>query len=89
MLATEAIGEAAGEVVRERLRHAEDDDEREHRGLRGEVKLLLGDRRQDAALHADHRADEGVDDDEQRELREVLAQAEADVAHGAAARGPG
>jgi hypothetical protein len=29
--------------------------------------------RQDGALHADHRANEGVDDDEQRELSEVLA----------------
>jgi len=41
------------------------------------VKVLFRDRRQDAALEADHRADEGVDGDEQRELREVLAQAEA------------
>jgi hypothetical protein len=76
LLASEAVGPAAGEVVGQRLGHAEHDDERQHRRARGEVKLLLGDRRQDAALHADHRADERVDDDQQGELRQVLADAE-------------
>jgi hypothetical protein len=47
---------------------------------------LLGDRREDRALHADHRADEGVDHDEQRELTEVLAQAEAHRTHAGAPR---
>jgi hypothetical protein len=37
-----------------------------------EVEVLLGDRGEDRALHPDHRADEGVDDHEQRELPEVL-----------------
>ena len=81
VLAAEAVRQPAGAVVRERLRDAEHDDERQHRGARGELELLLGDRRQDAALHADHRADERVDDDEQRELREVLAKTQT---HGAA-----
>ena len=71
-----SVGEPAGEVVGERLGDAEDDDEREDRGPCREMEVLLGDRRQDAALHADHRADERVDDDEQRELREVRAEAE-------------
>jgi hypothetical protein len=76
VLATEAIGEATGEVIGERLGDAEDDDEREHRGAGGEVEVVLGDRRQDAPLHSDHRADECVDDNQERELREVLTQAE-------------
>src|SRR5687768_1307727 len=42
------------------------------------MKLLLGDRRKNAALHADHRADERIDDDEQCELREVLPQSQTD-----------
>ena len=53
---------------------------------RREVKLLLGDRRQDAAFHADHGADERIDDDEQRELREVLAKAQTDAGTAAARR---
>ena len=72
-----AVRQAAGAVVGERLRDAEHDDEGQHGGARGELELLLRDRRQDAALHADHGADERVDDDQQRELPEVLAQAEA------------
>ena len=44
--------------------------------LRRQVELVLGDRGQDRPLHAHHRADERVDEDEQRELRQVLAQAE-------------
>jgi hypothetical protein len=52
------------------------------------VKLLLGDRGQDAALHPDHRADEGVDHDQQGELREVLAQPSAAARHDATASGP-
>ena len=77
LFAAEAVGKTPGEIVRERLGHAEHDDERQHRGPRDQVEVLLGDRRQDASLHPDHRADEGIDEDEQRELREVLAQAEA------------
>src|SRR5207237_10850969 len=45
-----------------------------------------GDGRQDAPLHADHRADESVADDEQRELRGVLAKAQAN-GHLGGARG--
>ena len=42
------------------------------------MKLVLGNRRQNAALHADHGADERVDDDEEGELREIGAQPEDD-----------
>ena len=41
------------------------------------MELLFRDRRQDAALEADHRADERVDQHQQRELTQVLTQAEA------------
>ena len=40
-------------------------------------ELLLRDGGQDAALEPDHAADESIDEDQQRELRPVLAQAEA------------
>ena len=43
---------------------------------RGEAEVLLADERQDAALESDHRADEGVQPDEQPELAGVRAQAE-------------
>src|SRR5205823_3680566 len=42
------------------------------------VEFGLGEHWQDRALQTDHRADERVDDDEQRELRGVLAQAQTD-----------
>ena len=45
------------------------------------LEVLLADQRQNGALEADHRADEGVDPDEQRELARVRAQAELNVAH--------
>jgi hypothetical protein len=47
-----------------------------------------GDRRQDGTLHPHHRADECVDDDEERELPEVLAQAESGTIHHAASERP-
>ncbi len=81
VLATQTVRQSAGAVIGERLRHAEHHDEGQHGGTRGELELLLRDRRQDAALHADHRADERIDDDQQRELTEVLAQTQAHGAH--------
>jgi hypothetical protein len=56
------------------LDQPEGDDEREHRDAGGEVELVASDQRQRRALEADHRADEHVDCDQQRELRKVLAQ---------------
>ena len=53
------------------------------------AELLLGQQRQHGLLLADHSAGEGVDGDEQRELRRVLPQPEtdrplADAAHSGA-----
>ena len=45
----------------------------------GEMELLFRNSRQDASLHAGHRADESIDNDEERELSGVLAQAQADA----------
>jgi hypothetical protein len=45
-------------------------------GLRRQAEPLLGDRGQSAALHADHAADGGVEQHQQREPREVRAAAE-------------
>ena len=45
------------------------DDEGEDDGRGGQAELLLGQERHDRALQADHAADEGVDEDQQRELR--------------------
>jgi hypothetical protein len=39
------------------------------------VKFAFGEDRKNRALDADHRADEGVDDDQQDELREIFAKA--------------
>src|SRR6185369_2749022 len=71
-LPSEAIRQSSCDVIRQRLGDAEDDDEGENRGLRREVELLFRDRRQEGALQSDHRTDEGVDDDEERELPQVL-----------------
>ena len=71
------LGEGARAQVRERLGEAERDDEREHRGARLEVEVRFADQRQGRALEPDHRADERVDSDQQRELRGVLAGARA------------
>ena len=76
------VRQPAGAVIGQRLGHAEHHDEREDGRPRGEMKLLLRDRRQNAPLEADHGAHEGVDDHEEPELGEVLAEPEADDARG-------
>ena len=48
-----------------------DDDERRRR----DAEFLGADQRHDGALDADHAADEGVDQDQQRELGPVLPEA--------------
>ena len=77
-LSADPIGEVSGQVVRRRLDDAEHDDERQDGRAGGEVEVLLGDGRQDAALLADHGADERVDQHQQRELTRVGAKAERD-----------
>src|SRR5262249_4286693 len=61
--------------------HAEAHDERRDGGLRAETEFLLAQERQHGPLQAHHGANERVQDDEQRELREVLPQSEPQVAH--------
>ena len=78
--ATGALRERAGAEVGQRLGEPEGDDERQHRRAGGQVEVLAADQRQRRALEPDHRADEGVDRDQQRELRGVLAQPEPDRA---------
>src|SRR5436305_3693462 len=46
------------------------------------MEALAADQRQRRALEADHRADERVDEDEQRELRAILTQPQPDSAVG-------
>src|SRR5947208_5921740 len=45
------------------------------------AELLLAQKRQHSPLQAHHGADEGIEDDEQRELREILPQSEPHLAH--------
>ena len=79
-LAREAVRQQARHEIHAGLDDAEGDDEREDHHLRADVELLSADERNDGALEPHHAADEGVDEDEERELREVLPQPEA---HGA------
>ncbi len=80
-LATDLVGEHAGTEVREGLRDAERDDEGEDREARLEAELLLADEGQHASLETHHRPDEGVEPNEQRELRGVRAEPEPDRRH--------
>src|SRR5207248_11154718 len=75
-----ALGEAAGGEVGERLRQPESNYERQDRRARAEPEVMLANQRQRRALEPDHRADERRYGDEQRELSQVLAQAELDPA---------
>src|SRR5262249_29690499 len=52
------------------------DDERQRGRKRSQPEYLVGKQRQHGAILADHAADERVHCNEQRELRDVLAQAE-------------
>ncbi len=81
MLAAEAVGKTPGEIVRQRLGDAKYHDEGKNRRARHDVKFLLGNGGQNAALQARHRADKGVDEHQQRELAEVFTQPEADGRH--------
>ena len=74
-LSPDDVGQATGEIVRERLRDAERDDERQHRGMGGKVKVG----REDRALQPDHRADERVHHDEERELSEIRTEAKPNI----------
>ena len=55
---------------------AENRDERQRGAVHGDCEFLPREDGQNAALEAHHRADDRVDDHEQRKLPEVLAQSE-------------
>lgn len=78
-LASEAVGERAGDVVHCGLGQPEHHDEGQHRGVVGDTERVLGQQRQDRAFLADHAADQHVDGDQQGELRQVLAQPQPDA----------
>ena len=63
------------------LRHSKADDERGDGGLRAEPEFLLPEEREHRAFQAHHRADEAVQEDEERELREVLPQPQPHPVH--------
>ena len=75
-LAADSVRQMPRKIIGERLADAEDDDERQHCSPRRQRKFVFGDRRQNAAFQAHHRTDERIDDDEQRELPQVGAQAQ-------------
>jgi hypothetical protein len=74
------LRQSASTVIRERLRHAEHHDEGENGRARDQLELMLRDRRQNAPFQADHRADTRIDDHQQRELTEILAETESHAA---------
>src|SRR5262249_41707914 len=70
-----------GDEIRHRLDESETDDEGNNEGVGGDAELLGADQRHDGPLQADHAADKGIDDDEQRELLPVLPQPKSDIGH--------
>ncbi len=60
---------------------SEGHQERQGGGRRSDAELLLGQERQHGSLHADHGADEGVHQYEERELAPVLRESQADGFH--------
>jgi hypothetical protein len=79
-LAAPDIGELPGDQVGKRLDDSEADDERHHEGGGRDAELFRTDQRHDRALDADHTADKGIDEYQQRELSPIGTQAEADGA---------
>jgi hypothetical protein len=65
-----------GGQVRKRLCKTKCGDEREDGRTRGDAEFLLGEERQNCSFQPDHRANEGVDKDEPRELLPVLSKAQ-------------
>ena len=77
-LAAPFIGKLPGDEVGEGFHHAEADDEGDDQRRRGDAEFLRADQRHDGALDADHAADEGVDQHQQRKLLPVGLEAERD-----------
>ena len=87
-LAAVAICQGARREVGERLGQPERNEERQRRRRRGQPELALREQREDAPLLPDHRADQRVDADQQRELPDIRAEAQPDVRrHGRRVRG--
>ena len=78
MFPADSVRQPACGVVRQRLGHAEDHDEGQRGEPGGQVELALREERNNAALDADHPAHEGIHDDEQGKLREILTKTQAD-----------
>ncbi len=76
------VRQPARRIVGGGLDDSEDDDERQDRRARGEVDVLLGDRRKDGPFEAHHAAHESVHQDQQRELAEVVEEAQPDNRRG-------
>src|SRR5262249_25926907 len=80
-LSTDAIGGTGRDQIDDGLRHTEAHDERGDCGLRAETEVRLAQEWQPGPLQTNQGADERIQDDEQRELREVLPQSEPHFAH--------
>ena len=76
VLAAVDVGKMSGDQIGEGLDDAEADDEGDDDRGRSDLELFRADQRDHRPLQPDHAADEGIDEDEQRELLPVLAQAE-------------
>ena len=66
-----AVGQGAGEEVGDGFGGAEGENVGQRGGVGGEVEVAFGKQRQDGAFGAEQATHEGVDRDEQRELRGV------------------
>ena len=78
-LSSEPFGPPSRHVIGGCFRHSEYHDERKYGGSGGQVELTFGDGRKNAPFHADHRADESVDDNEQRELSGIFPESKPDM----------
>ena len=79
VLAAIKVGEMSRDEIGDRLDDAEADDEGDDNGGRCDLELFGADQRNHRPLQPHHAADEGIDEDEQRELLPVLAQAQPDA----------
>ena len=79
MLAAVDVGKMSRDQIGDGLDDAEADDEGDDDRGRSDVEFFGADQRDDRSLQPDHAADKGVDENQQRELLPILAQAESDA----------
>ncbi len=79
MFAAVDIGEVSRNQVRDPLDDAEAHDEGDNDRGRSNLEYFRADKRDHSPLQPHHAADERIDEDEQRELPPILAQAELDA----------